>query len=190
MTQSIRQHPVGAFLAGAYALSILIFAIPVLSDRGLGILPIELPGTEPFILLLTFAMVGLTFGITAVTDGRDGVRELRRRAFRFLVSPIWYITALVALPLAALAVATVVEGPQVLSVLGDNPAIAAGWIVELAVMYLLVNLWEELAWSGFVLQRLQPRFGPMRATALTTWAHAALHLTLLVIFGGVSDTRL
>jgi hypothetical protein len=30
----------------------------------------------------------------------------------------------------------------------------------------------------------------MRATVLTTWAHAALHLPLLVVIGGVSDTRI
>ena len=190
MTQRIRRHPIAAFLMTAYVLAVLIFAVPVLSTKGLGVLPIELPGIEAFLLLLTFTMVGVTFGITAIADGRDGVRDLRRRAFRFLVSPIWYVTALVLLPLAALTVAVAIEGTQVLSALADDPAMAAGWLVEIAVAYLVINLWEELAWAGFVLHRLQPRFGPLRATVLTTWAHAAIHLPLLVVIGGVSDTRI
>jgi membrane protease YdiL (CAAX protease family) len=190
MTQRIRRHPIAAFLVTAYVLAVLIFAVPVLSTKGLGVLPIELPGLEAFLLLLTFAMVGVTFGITAIADGRDGVRDLRRRAFRFLVSPIWYVTALMLLPLAALAVAVAIEGTQVLSALADDPAMAAGWLLEVAVAYLVINLWEELAWAGFVLHRLQPRFGPIRATVLTTWAHAAIHLPLLVVIGGVSDTRI
>ncbi len=190
MTQYIRRHPVAAFLLAAYLLAIVIFAVPVLSAQGLGVLPIELPGIAPFLLLITFAMVGVTFGITAIADGRDGVRDLRRRAFRFLVSPIWYLTALVLLPLAALALAVAIEGTQVLSALANEPAVAVGWLAEIAVAYFLINLWEELAWAGFVLHRLQPRFGPMRATVLTTWAHAAIHLPLLVVIGGVSDTRI
>ena len=190
MTNFVRRHPISAFLIAAYTLSIIIFAVPMLSERGLGILPIELPGNEPFLLLLTAAMVGVTFGVTAIADGRDGVRDLRRRAFRFLVSPIWYATALVLLPLAALGVAFVMEGTQVLSAIAAEPTIAVDWIVEIAVAYILINLWEELAWAGFVLHRLQPRFGPMRATALTSWAHAAIHLPLLFIIGGVSDTRI
>jgi membrane protease YdiL (CAAX protease family) len=166
----------------------LIFAVPLLSERGFGVLPIELPGNEPFLLLLVAAMVGISFGVTAVADGRAGVRELRRRSFRFLVSPIWYVTALVLLPLAAFAAAVAVEGTDVISTLADEPALAVGWIVEIATAYLLINLWEELAWSGFFLHRMQGRVGPIRATALTTWAQAAIHLPLLFLLGGLSDT--
>jgi membrane protease YdiL (CAAX protease family) len=190
MAALVRRHPIATFLVAAYTLSIVIFAVPVLSEAGLGIAPIELPGIEPFLLLLTFAMVGVVYGITAIADGRDGVRELRRRMFRFRVSPIWYIAALFVLPLAALLVAVAFEGTAVLSALADDPGVALSWLAEIAVPLVLVNFWEEFAWSGFVLHRLQPRFGPVRATAATTWAHAALHLPLLVVIGGVSDTRI
>jgi membrane protease YdiL (CAAX protease family) len=186
----IRRHPIGAFLIAAYALAVLIFALPVLSEQGLGIVPIELPGTEPFLLLITFALVGLVFGITAIADGPQEVRALRRRAFHFLVSPVWYAAALLLLPLTAVVVAVVMEGTGVLAALADDPAVAVGWLTELAVPLILINFWEELAWSGFVLHRLQPRVGPLPATALTTWAQAAIHLPLLVVVGGLSDSRI
>ena len=186
----VRRHPIGAFLAAAYLLAILIFAVPVLSDDGLGILPIELPGIAPFLLLITFALVGVAFGITAIADGPQGVRDLRRRAFRFRVSPVWYAAALFVLPGSALAVAVAMEGTRVLSAIGEDPSLAVTWLTDIVVAFVLINLWEELAWSGFMLHRLQPRFGPLRATVLTTWAHAALHVPLLVVVGGVSDVRI
>jgi membrane protease YdiL (CAAX protease family) len=184
---AIRRHPLAALLTATYVLSILIFAIPLLGSTGLGVLPIEVPGKEPFLLLLTFALVGTAFGVTAIADGRDGVRSLRRRAFRFLVSPVWYVLALVLLPLSAFAVAVALEGTAPLAALAAEPALALGWLAEIAVAVVLINFWEEVVWSGFVLHRLQPRFGPMGATAATTWAQAAMHLPLLFVVGGLSD---
>ena len=184
---AIRRHPIGAFLVATYVLSIVIFAVPVLGSTGLGVLPIEVPGKEPFLLLLTFSMVAAAFGITAIADGRDGVRALRGRVFRFRTSPVWYVAALLLLPLAAVGVAVALEGTAPLSALAAEPNVAVSWLAELAVVIVLLNFWEEVAWSGFFLHRLQPQTGPLPATAATTWAQAAMHLPLLFVVGGLSD---
>jgi membrane protease YdiL (CAAX protease family) len=135
-------------------------------------------------------MVAVVFGITAIADGRQGVRQLRGRLFRFLVSPIWYVAALLVLPASALGVAVAFEGSSVVTAIGEEPAVAVSWLAELAVPLVLINFWEEIAWSGFVLDRLQRRLGPVRATVATTWAQAAFHIPLIFIVGGVSDIRL
>jgi membrane protease YdiL (CAAX protease family) len=184
----VRRHPVSAFLGLTYVLAIVILGLPVLSNLGLGIVPIDLPGKEPFLLLLTFALVGAAFAVTAVADGREGVRDYRRRVLRFRTSPVWYGAALLVLPAAALAIAVAVGGAAPLSMIASDPAIAVGWVVELAVALVLINFWEEAVWTGFVLHRLQPRFGPVRTTALTTWGQAAIHLPLLFVVGGLSDS--
>ncbi len=189
MSTFTRRHPIGVFLAAVYAIAVIVYALPVLSQAGLGILPVELPGVAPFLLVLVLAMVGVSVAITAVADGREGVRDLRRRAFRFRTSPVWYATALLLLPASALAMAVVVEGPSLLSELAANPAILVDWLVNVISAAVIINLWEELVWTGFLLHRLQPRVGPIRATALTTWAQAAIHVPLIVVVGGVSDTR-
>ena len=106
------------------------------------------------------------------------------------MSSVWYVAALFVLPGSALAVAVAMEGTRVLSAIGEDPSLAVTWLTDIAVAFVLNNLWEELAWSGFMLHRLQPRFGPLRATVLTTWAHAALHVPLIVVVGGVSDVRI
>lgn len=189
MSTFTRRHPIGVFLAAVYAIAVIVYALPVLSQAGLGIVPVELPGVAPFLLVLVLAMVGVSVAITAVADGREGVRDLRRRAFRFRTSLVWYATALLLLPASALAMAVVVEGPSVLSELAANPAILVDWLVNVISAAVIINLWEELVWTGFLLHRLQPSVGPIRATALTTWAQAAIHVPLIVVVGGVSDTR-
>jgi uncharacterized protein len=185
-----RRHPIGAFLVATYALAGLIFAVPLLGTIGLGLLPIELPGVAPFLLISTIALAAVAFGVTAIVDGREGVRELRGRAFRFRVSPVWYLAALLVLPLSALAVAVALHGGTPLQSIASEPGRIVGWLAEVAIAVVLINFWEEIAWTGFVLHRLQPRVGPLAATAATTFAQAAFHLPLLFIVGGVSDTRI
>jgi membrane protease YdiL (CAAX protease family) len=41
------------------------------------------------------------------------------------------------------------------------------------------NLWEEVAWMGFVQARLQARHGPMRAAAITGPLFALQHISLM-----------
>ena len=186
---TIRRHPIAAFLAATYVLTALIFAIPLLSQNGIGVLPVELPGIAPFILVSTLLLAATAFVVTAIADGRTGVRELRQRAFRFRVSPIWYVAAVLALPSAALIAAVAAQGTVPLSAVTAQPSLVLNWLIALLVAAVLVNFWEELAWTGFVLDRLQPRIGPLPASVLTTWAQGALHLPLVFIAGGVTDGR-
>src|SRR5688500_18454337 len=96
----IRRHPIGAFLVATYVLAGVIFTIPRLATTGLAILPIELPGVAPFLLISTIVLAAVAFGMTALVDGREGIRELRARALRFRISPVWYLAALLVLPLS------------------------------------------------------------------------------------------
>ena len=115
------------------------------------------------------------------------VRELRRRVFHFRVNPIWYVVALVALPGAALATAFVMSGVAPLVALASNPASSSS-VLGAVVAFALVNWWEEAAWTGFALERLQPGW-PIRASIVTTWMQATLHLPLVFIAGGVTVGR-
>ena len=79
-----QRHPTAAFLTLAYLATALIFAVPLLSTAGIGVIDLELPGVAPFVLLLSVALAAIAF-LTALADGRDGVRDLRRRVLRFRV---------------------------------------------------------------------------------------------------------
>ena len=185
---AIRRHPVATYLAVVYALGLIIYALPLLGSTGLRVLPIELPGVAPFILVSTIMLTVVAFGVTAAAEGRRGVRDLRERAFHFRVAPVWYVVAVLLLPASAFAVALVFGGGTgPFGAIANEPGQIAGWLIAILSAFLLVNLWEEIGWTGFVLHRLQPRFGPLRATAMTTWSQATLHVPLLFVVGGVSD---
>jgi membrane protease YdiL (CAAX protease family) len=189
MRSYAHRHPIRTFLAIVYTATAAIFAIPFLSSAGIGAIDLELPGIAPFILLSAFSLVGAAFVTTALADGRTGVRALHRRVFDFRVSPRWYAVAVVALPGAALATAFVMSGVGPLAALASNPAILVEVAIGAVVAFALVNWWEEAAWTGFALDRLQRRIGPVRASVATTWMQATLHLPLVFIAGGVTDGR-
>jgi membrane protease YdiL (CAAX protease family) len=160
-----------------------------MATTGLGIIDLELPGVAPFVLLSAISLAGAAFVTTALAEGRDGVRSLRRRVFHFRVNPGWYALALVLLPGAALAAAVVFAGVEPVVKLVTSPDIVIGAVLGAVVAFVLVNLWEEAAWTGFALERLQPRLGPIGASVVTTWLQALVHLPLVFIAGGVTDGR-
>lgn len=190
MRQLSRRHPIATFLLITYLATAAIFAVPFVSSSGIGLVDLELPGVAPFILLSTMSLALAAFGVTALAEGRDGVRELRRRVFHFRVHPVWLVGALILLPLVGLGVVTAIYGfDPVVRMASDPELIGSTILLGALVAFLLVNWWEEAAWTGFALDRLQDRIGAVRASVVTTWMQATLHLPLVFIADGVTDGR-
>lgn len=189
MRSIARRHPLAVFLTIAYTASAVIFSIPLLANTGLGILDLDLPGTAPFILLSALSLAGAAFITTALAEGRDGVRRFRRRVFHFRVKPGWYAVGLTLLPATALAAVWVIAGIDPIMKLIAGPGILVGVVLGALVAFLLVNWWEEAAWSGFALERLQAGMGPISASVVTTWLQALIHVPLVFVAGGVTDGR-
>jgi membrane protease YdiL (CAAX protease family) len=189
MRSIARRHPFAVFLALAYGISALAFALPLLSNAGIGVIDVDLPGAAPFILISAIGLAVAAFAATALADGREGVRELRRRTFRFRVKPAWYVVALFLLPGAALAAAVVVAGVDPIIRFASNPVVLVGIVVGALVAFALVNWWEETAWTGFALERLQDRIGPIGASVVTTWLQALVHVPLVFVADGVTVGR-
>jgi uncharacterized protein len=189
MRSIARRHPLAVFLTIAYAAGAAIFALPLASADGIGIIDLALPGVAPFILLSALSLTIAAFVTTAMADGREGVRAFRRRVFHFRVNPGRYAIATVLLPTAALVAAVAASGPAPIAALAADPSILLGVVLGAVVAFLLVNLWEEAAWTGFALERLQPRMGPIAASVLTTWLQALIHVPLVFVAGGVTDGR-
>ena len=190
MRSLARNHPIATFLAIAYSVSAAIFAIPLLSNAGIGVIDLDLPGVAPFILLDAVMLAVAAFVATALAEGRSGVRAFRRRVFHFRVHPKFYVVAVLLLPVTALAAAAVVGGAGVVaSIAADPVSILLVTVVGAVFAFALVNWWEEAAWSGFALERLLPRLGPVGASVVTTWLQALVHVPLVFMAGGVTDGR-
>jgi len=183
-----RRHPVALFLGfvlvGVYVLSLvpILMQFEVLPGKtrlARSGLDMERAAVIPLMLVLVIA----TFSVTAWEGGRPAVRELIRRMLRWRVGLIWWLIAAAALPLLTMTVAVL---------LGDqaqfpSPRVLAGEVLGIAVAFLLVNLWEETAWTGFLQTRLERRHTFLLAAALTAIPFAAVHLPLRVITGEITS---
>jgi membrane protease YdiL (CAAX protease family) len=169
------RHPVGAFLVIALPLGWVVLGVPALAHHG--VIPGgDVPG-EVFALAATvLVMLPAAAWVVSVAEGRAGVRALFSRTFRWRFGVGWWLAALVALP-ATTVVVGLVQGR---SLAADPVSVLVQGVPLMLLPVVLVNLWEETVWAGFVQTRLEHRHGLLAGSALTAVAFAAIHLPLLL----------
>jgi uncharacterized protein len=184
----IIHHPLVAFLGMVYSISWLLFVLPLLSTNGIGVLPVAIP-VAPFLLLsVIFGLTLPVYSVTRVTQGREGVRELKRRYTHWRAGILWYGLALFALPIADLLAASLWLGMAPLTAFANRwQLLFTVFLPDALVGAILINLWEEGAWTGFLLPRLQERWGTLASSVMVAAAMGLFHLPLIFILGGVSD---
>ena len=166
------RRPVTSYLVASFALGWAILLPPAL----LGVENLQI-----FVLpTAVFAQFGVALAVAALGSGRDGVRALLRRAFRWRAHPLWYAVAVLALPvLGVLGVlgAAAVLGVGVLDTVLAQPAAVLAFLTGLAIVP-LINIWEETGWTAAVQDRLAERHGALGAAAVTGVLFALYHLPL------------
>ena len=136
----------------------------------LNIAPDELTGGAVVLSLFPAALFA-----TWATSGRVGVRSLFRRAFHWRVNPGWWLTVLLGLPVLTVSLALLM-GDQLRSI--DVPSFLGSQLMLLLVNFIVINLWEEVAWTGLFQTRLEERHNWLIAAVLTAIPFAAIHLPL------------
>ena len=173
----VRRHPIASFLAWSFTVGQAVAFLPVVLRE---VYDVE-PAAQPFVVAAN--LVGLLLPalvITRIVDGPDGVRRLWSRALRVRTGLRWYALALVVVPLATAAVTVLLLGFPARTGSLLLPALVSGLLVQLILVFLTSNWWEEVAWTGFLQSRLQDRHGPVRAALLTGPLFALQHVSLAV----------
>lgn len=181
----MRRHPLVAYAVLAVAISWVWWGWCLLEGwvtrPGQG-WPTHLPG------LLGPALAAVV--VTALVDGRAGVRDLGARALRWRVGWVWWSVVVATGLLVPLAWA-------VQSVLGDGPPDLAGLAsysgapvapVVVTLLYVLVvnGFGEEVGWRGFLADRLLRDHG-LLVVAVRVWL--VWGLWHLPVFWLVEDFR-
>jgi membrane protease YdiL (CAAX protease family) len=159
----IIRHPVVAFYLLAFAGSWLAW-LPLVLD-GFGLLPFGVP-RAPFMIVGTFAGPALAaFVMTAVTEGRPGVRQLLQSYVQYRVGIRWYLIVFFWNPIVLLLTASVVLAVSPLSLLARMwPLILSVYLPAIVEILVAGQLWEQVGWRGFALPRLQRKYGPLAAS--------------------------
>jgi membrane protease YdiL (CAAX protease family) len=173
LRQVIARHPVASYLIMVYAV-IFPIALPSALTRG-DFLPLdlELYGSLGTILGVTLP----AFLVTAATDGWAGVRDLGSRCVRWRVGIRWYLIAVLGMPVAMTLATTAAYGTPLLNNLSDEWELLFTLVLpQLVLLILLFNWAEEIGWTGFLQDKLQNRFAPLKACALTAFPFAVFHI--------------
>jgi len=137
------------------------------------------------VALVFFVASPTVFGFVfaRLADGKEGVRELLRRACRWRVSPIWYAASLLLIPallgLGVLLRAWLGTSLESLDLIGN--------LLFAVPIAMLAAVMEEFGWRGFLLPKLLERTTALRAALLvgSVWAlwHAPINYLGLAKYG-------
>src|SRR5690348_1626622 len=185
---AVREHPLAAFLIILYPVSWVLFLPALLGTEGFGVISVDIPAQAGILLVTIFGLTGVAFMVTRITDGKSGTKSLRRHYYQFKAAPQWYVLALLGAPLLLLCVGLAIHGSSTFTPIAHNAAqIPTAYLVNVVLIAVLISVWEEGAWLGFVTARLQVRLGPLWASVLVAPLFGFLHFPLFFVTGGLID---
>lgn len=187
----VRRHPLLSFFVLANLLSWLAWTPYVLSGNGLGWWDYRFPevlGTSQFTGVLPGAYLGPIVSalvVTALADGRAGLRRWAARMWRWRVRWHWYAVSLLGVPVAMLLTGLAISGGRITA---PSMMAVAAYVPALLLQMVTTGLAEEPGWRDFALPRMQRRFGPLTGTMILGPIWASWHLPLfLTEWGGWPD---
>ena len=187
----IATHPVAGFLVILYPITWILFLPAVLGKSGFGVIPVDIPYQVSVLLATFLGLTSVAFLVTRIADGKEGTRALRRHYYQFRAAPQWYLGAIFGPPIVLLVADFLIHGPSVFAAIGNNfTKIPTAFLLQVLLFALLINLWEEGAWVGFMTARLQPRVGPFWASVLVAPCFGFVHFPLFFIAGGLGPDHI
>jgi membrane protease YdiL (CAAX protease family) len=170
---------------------LLGFTVPAIAATWavqLGFLAAGLP-LFPALVIELVILVTTASTVTRHLTGRPGFRQLFAGALRWRFGLGWYAVVLLAMPFLTLTVAAVTG---TLDVSANELVGATVTYLFLAVVYgaILGNVWEELAWTGFLQSRLMDRHGLFTGSMITAIPFALIHLPLIFEAQGLRGTSI
>ncbi|MFP4266260.1 MAG: CPBP family intramembrane glutamic endopeptidase [Desulfonatronovibrionaceae bacterium] len=118
---------------------------------------------------------GSALFLTALVQGRSGVVDLLRRFLIWRVKLRWYVFAILGLPVIKVLIGYLLSGSGK-AFLAFSPASLALYPAAYIPHFFFGPLFEEAAWRGFALPRLQGLHGPLKGTFILGILWGVWHL--------------
>ncbi|MET8716722.1 CPBP family intramembrane glutamic endopeptidase [[Kitasatospora] papulosa] len=175
------RRPLTWFFSLAFALSWVAWVPYILSGNGQGVLDFTFPGGEvtgQLLGVLPGAYLGPILSalvVTAVADGRPGLRAWAGRMTKWRVGWRWWAAIIVTVPLVLVLTLYALGGE---SPVMPSAVVLVAFLPGLALQMVTTGVAEEPGWRDFAMPRLQDRFGPVRGTLVLGPLWGAWHLPL------------
>lgn len=180
----VRRRPLLSFFVLANAASWIAWLPYILSRHGLGVWEFSFPGGPDGGQLLGMlpgaylGPIGAALVVTAIADGRPGLRAWARRLWNWKVSWRWYVGILLGVPAVMVLSGLVFSGGRVQA---PTAVVLLALVPGLLIQMVTTGLAEEPGWRDFALPRMQRMIGAPRAAvaigALWGMWHLPLYLT-------------
>ncbi|UZN03720.1 CPBP family intramembrane glutamic endopeptidase [Cellulomonas sp. S1-8] len=179
----VRRRPLLSFFVLALLASWIAWIPYILSNHGLGIWDFSFPGGTGGGQLLGMlpgaylGPIGAALFVTAIADGRAGLRAWARRLWNWKVSWKWYVGILLSVPAALILSGLVFSGGQAHM---PSAMILGALVPGLLVQMVTTGLAEEPGWRDFALPRMQRIIGAPGAAVAIGALWGVWHLPLFV----------
>ena len=154
----IQRHPVSTYFGLAFLLSYGGFLVVV----GPKLLRGEAMQSTDAFILFPVIVIGVCLGgitLTAIVDGRSGLRDLFSHIGRWRVDVRWYAVALLTPPVLILVVLLTFRALV-------SPAFAPN-IFPLGILFgIFPGFFEEVGWTGYAFPRMRAKHGALAASIL------------------------
>lgn len=154
---------------------LLAFSVIALGIGGplLALYTVIQPGAPFLIASLLFGLALPALVLTHREAGGAGVRALLRDCVRLPTSWWWLPLAGFALPVLTWGTGAALGGAQSLTW-----GLAASFVADLVIGTLVINIWEEMAWTGFFQRRAASRWGVVGGSLVTAAFFTGIHIPL------------
>ena len=161
----IKQYALAIFCALAIGLTFATTLLP-------------LPG-EVAAVAMVFIPALLAISLTAVSEGRTGVRYLLGKLAHWRISLKWVVIALALALVIRLTMSFIALGLGIISTIQLRPGGLAQYVI-LAAVFFVFAIPEELGWRGYALPKLLERYSALAAGLIIGVLWGSLHLALLL----------
>ena len=172
LTYLIKQHALVIFCTVTIALTFAATLLP-------------LPG-EVIPVVIVFIPALMAIALTALSEGKAGVRSLLGKLAQWRVSFKWVIIAVALALVMRLTISLIALAMGMILAIQLRPMSPAQFVV-LALILFFFAIPEELGWRGYALPKLLERRSPLAAGLIVgvLWGslHLALHLPGMIYAG-------
>jgi membrane protease YdiL (CAAX protease family) len=161
----IKQHELAIFCTLTVVLTFAATLLP-------------LPG-EVIPVVIVFIPALMAIFLTALSEGKAGVRSLLGKLAQWRIRLKWLIIALILALVIRLTMSIIALGLGMISTIHIRPGGPAQFAI-LALILFIFAIPEELGWRGYALPRLLERYSPLAAGLIVGVLWGSLHLALIL----------